>query len=125
MDSELYSLLPPSPKDASQAATAATARLSFHPVPPVLDAPDPKALLRLQPPVGAGDPTPAVPGGSAAAAAAVAGGVPGGGGGGGGQGVGLLSGVTSAEELARAVGSSMRLTLTEEVRHDAAPCSCE
>ncbi|GIM09880.1 hypothetical protein Vretimale_13678 [Volvox reticuliferus] len=131
VESELYSLLPLAEADNdSTTATAPTAfaytatstdvRVVFYPVPPLMDAPDPKTLLQLQPsvPAATAAPSAAVPatasapvgrtGGLAAAGSgSVAGGAPP---------VGLLGSVTNAEELARTVGSSMRLTLTEEER---------
>ncbi|GFR52881.1 hypothetical protein Agub_g15513, partial [Astrephomene gubernaculifera] len=144
VDSELYSLLLPVGPWAHPQPPACRppppCRLAFSPAPPfLLDLPDPKALVQLQqrpphhtaaaaaaPAAAAAAPAAAAPAGGAqqapvpavgaVGAAGRAAGGSNGGGGGGGQAVGLLGGVASAGELARAVGSGMRLTLTEEER---------
>ncbi|KAG2484813.1 hypothetical protein HYH03_016464 [Edaphochlamys debaryana] len=89
--------------------------LRFFPTPPALDASDPRALLQLsRPSAGPAGPAGAEAAGPAGAAAAAGGAAAGAGAAmGGGAGAG---GVAGPEELARAVGSSMRLTLTEEER---------
>ncbi|GLI68283.1 hypothetical protein VaNZ11_012643 [Volvox africanus] len=142
VESELYSMLPPAeagngsttstaPIAAANVTTSTDVRVAFHPVPPLMDAPDPKTLLQLQPsvpataiaaiatpaaaasaPAAAAQTTSSAPAGrtggvAAAGSSSVAGGAPP---------AGLLGGATNAEELARAVGSSMRLSLTEEER---------
>ncbi|GIL53813.1 hypothetical protein Vafri_9439 [Volvox africanus] len=143
VESELYSMLPAAeagngssttsttPNAAVNIITSNDLRVAFYPVPPLMDAPDPKTLLQLQPSV----PTTAAAATATAAAAAAApaagaqtpssapagrsGGVVAAGSGsvaGGAPPVGLLGGATNPEELARVVGSSMRLTLTEEER---------
>ncbi|KAG2454672.1 hypothetical protein HYH02_000511 [Chlamydomonas schloesseri] len=125
VESELYSIsLQPAAPGAGGGAAAAAATAApavhFFAMPPQVDAPDPKALLRLQPPASAASSAaapaaaPAGGGGGGAAAPGVAAGAAGAGGAG--QPLGLMGGVGTAEELARAVGSSMRLTLTEEER---------
>lgn len=104
--------------------------LDFLPLPPNFDALDPKALLRLMPAAGTGAGAGAgsrvgdagvgagrgTGGAGAGAPEGAAGAGAGAAAGGGGGAVGHLGGVATPEELARAVGSSMRLTLTEEVR---------
>ncbi|KXZ44758.1 hypothetical protein GPECTOR_62g873 [Gonium pectorale] len=123
VDSELYALLPAQAGEAGPGPY----QLRLFPAPPFLDLPDPKSLVKLQPLASTAAATtgasssaqPAAPvaaaTGAAGAAAATAGRANGGGGGAA-QPLGLLGGVATEEQLARAVGSSMRLTLTEEER---------